>query len=74
MLIIHNDGMGITNMDTVCELVVSGRYIHAYCVNGSHHPVAVYGSIERAMEVFKDIIGRVESYDDYTKTITLPEE
>lgn len=72
MLIIHNDGMGMTNMDTICELVVSGRYIHAYCVNGSHHPVAVYGSIERAKEVFNMITSVISQ--NYMKVITLPEE
>ena len=72
MLIIHNDGMGMTNMDNVCELVVSGRYIHAYCVNGSHHPVAVYGSIDRAKEVLDMITNIVSDFD--MKVAALPEE
>lgn len=53
MFIIHSDGLGLTNMDNVCEMVASGRYIHAYCVNGSHHPVAVYESPDKAIEALK---------------------
>ena len=52
MMIIHNDGMGVTNMDNVTRICLSGRYIHAYTIDGNSHPIAVYETPERAKEVF----------------------
>lgn len=72
MLIVHSDRMGITNLNTISTVMISGRYIWAYETSGERHAIAAYDTEERAEAVFRNLTEqcRLTKGDD---VIVLPE-
>lgn len=73
MLIMHNDGLGITNMGTVKFIECFGRTLIANYVDGTKKFIAQYPTEERAEEVMSGFPSMLNSYTE-TDYIELPKE
>lgn len=56
MIIIHQGGHGITNLDACKTVQLNGRIIEAHYVDGTKKTIAFYETAERAEEVFEDML------------------
>ena len=56
MLIVHSDGYGLTNLDNVTEIVVVGRYIQAYTVDGRNGIIGKFDDENHALRAISKMI------------------
>ena len=56
MLIVHSDGYGLTNLDNVTEIVVVGRYIQAYTVDGRNGIIGKFDDENHALQAISKMI------------------
>ena len=52
MMIMHNDHLGMTNLDNVCHIEMAGLCILAYMVDGSHHRIGIYKNKDECQQAF----------------------
>jgi len=61
MFVVHSDGYGMTNLDNVCEVSVSGRYIHAYGKDGSHRIIGVSDTEDGAKRILDRLVDTMKT-------------
>ena len=61
MMIMHHDGKSATNSNNVSRLVLNGKSLIAYMVDGSNHSIGRYESEDMASYAFIDILGRLNT-------------